>query len=104
MEDVTRSVLAEEILKRLDLENLCSVACVSTTLRSAVVSGVLPSLTSLDLSVCPRFSSLTSGKEMEIYRIFVSLCEGFLSGRGNSESRDAWLHRTQEPNSELSPP
>uniref|UniRef100_A0A1J3GDI9 F-box protein At-B n=1 Tax=Noccaea caerulescens TaxID=107243 RepID=A0A1J3GDI9_NOCCA len=51
MEDVTRSVLAEEILKRLDLENLCSVACVSTTLRSAVVSGVLPSLTSLDLSV-----------------------------------------------------
>ncbi|VVB00186.1 unnamed protein product [Arabis nemorensis] len=51
MEEVTRSVLAEEILKRLDLENLCSVACVSTTLRSAVVSGVLPSLTSLDLSV-----------------------------------------------------
>ncbi|KAG7595278.1 F-box domain [Arabidopsis thaliana x Arabidopsis arenosa] len=51
MEEVTRSVLAEEILKRLDLENLCSVACVSTTLRSAVVSGVLPSLTSLDLSI-----------------------------------------------------
>ncbi|KAL1193017.1 F-box protein At-B [Cardamine amara subsp. amara] len=50
MEEVTRSVLAEEILNRLDLENLCSVACVSTTLRSAVVSGVLPSLLSLDLS------------------------------------------------------
>ncbi|CAN8321756.1 unnamed protein product [Cochlearia groenlandica] len=51
MEEVTRSVLVDEILNRLDLENLCSVACVSTTLRSAVVSGVLPSLTSLDLSV-----------------------------------------------------
>ncbi|KAG2304547.1 hypothetical protein Bca52824_033198 [Brassica carinata] len=41
---------SDEILKRLDLENLCSVACVSTTLRSAVVSDVLPSLTALDLS------------------------------------------------------
>lgn len=51
MEQVTKSVLAEEILKRLDLENLCSVACVSTALRSAVVSDVLPSLTALDLSV-----------------------------------------------------
>ncbi|KAL0661598.1 hypothetical protein Bca4012_098435 [Brassica carinata] len=50
MEQVTKSVLAEEILKRLDLENLCSVACVSTALRSAVVSDVLPSLTALDLS------------------------------------------------------
>ncbi|KAF8050644.1 hypothetical protein N665_1917s0012 [Sinapis alba] len=50
MEEVTKSVLAEEILKRLDLENLCSVACVSTTLHSAVVSDVLPSLTALDLS------------------------------------------------------
>ncbi|RID56592.1 hypothetical protein BRARA_F00027 [Brassica rapa] len=50
MEEVTKSVLAEEILKRLDLENLCSVACVSTALRSAVVSDVLPSLTALDLS------------------------------------------------------
>lgn len=93
MEEVTRSVLAEEILKRLDLENLCSVACVSTTLRSAVVSGVLPSLTSLDLSVSFRFSQfyLLSLERDEIYRILL----GFLSGRGDSESRDAWLYRTQ---------
>ncbi|CAL9226175.1 unnamed protein product [Arabidopsis halleri] len=34
MEDVTRSVLTEEILKLLDLENLCFVVCV------AVVSGI----------------------------------------------------------------
>lgn len=74
MEEVTRSVLAEEILKRLDLENLCSVACVSTTLRSAVVSGVLPSLTSLDLSVSFRFSAIRIFLfYLEIYRIFVSL-------------------------------
>ncbi|XP_010534842.1 PREDICTED: F-box protein At-B-like [Tarenaya hassleriana] len=51
MEEVTRTVLTEEILKRLDLETLCSVACVSTMLHSAVVSGVLPSLSSLDLSI-----------------------------------------------------
>lgn len=40
----------DEILQRLDLESLCSAACVSPIMRS-FVSQILSSLSSIDLSV-----------------------------------------------------
>lgn len=49
LEKLPDSIIGE-ILQRLDLESLCSVTCVSTTLRS-IVSQILSSLSSIDFSV-----------------------------------------------------
>ncbi|KAJ4829303.1 hypothetical protein Tsubulata_001005 [Turnera subulata] len=44
------NLIAAEILRSLELETVCTVACVSPSLRFAVDSLVFPSLSSLDLS------------------------------------------------------
>lgn len=51
METVPSAVLNKEILGRLDIEALCSLACVNRALRFSVESQALPSLSSLHLSV-----------------------------------------------------
>ncbi|KAH9804588.1 F-box protein At-B [Citrus sinensis] len=50
METVPSAVLNKEILGRLDIEALCSLACVNRALRFSVESQALPSLSSLHLS------------------------------------------------------
>lgn len=56
LEKLPDSIIGE-ILQRLDLESLCSVTCVSTTLRS-IVSQILSSLSSIDFSVSNFLSIL----------------------------------------------
>ena len=51
MESLPNYLISEEILwKMLDLETLCTMACVSKSLRFSVDTEVLPYLASLDLS------------------------------------------------------
>ncbi|CAK7323909.1 unnamed protein product [Dovyalis caffra] len=52
MEKLPSNLISEEILRKsLDFETLCTVACVSKSLRFAVDTQVLPFLSSLDLSI-----------------------------------------------------
>lgn len=52
MDGLPSCLISEEILwKMLDLETLCTVACVSKSLRFSVDTEVLPYLASLDLSI-----------------------------------------------------
>ncbi|WCJ32508.1 F-box protein At-B [Euphorbia peplus] len=60
MEKLPSNLINEEILTRLDSETLCTVACVTKTLRSGVVQHALPFISSLDLpsSLIPDPNSL----------------------------------------------
>ncbi|XP_065863045.1 F-box protein At-B [Euphorbia lathyris] len=50
MENLPSILITQEILTKLDLEALCTVACVTKTLHSSAYRYVLPFFTSLDLS------------------------------------------------------
>ena len=51
LEGLPSGVMIKEVLLKLDVETLCSVACVSTSLRFSV-SQALHLLSTLNLSVC----------------------------------------------------
>lgn len=59
MERLPSNLINEEILKRLDLETVCSVACVNTALRFSVDSQLLPCLSCIDLSQPIRSDATT---------------------------------------------
>ncbi|KAL6203607.1 hypothetical protein ACLB2K_027307 [Fragaria x ananassa] len=60
LETLPTCVLVTAILPKLELETLCSLACVSTAMNSSV-SQVLPSLTSLNLAAFSGNAQILSG-------------------------------------------